>query len=578
MKSHNRFFASHFERPKLIFRTWFLFSALVLDSACFAQSSFQFVDRREESGIVSKHYVDETEPWLPRLMVAGVATFDYDGDGALDLFLPSQPLPFPTDSQAVIQPADYRGNRLYRNLGDARFVDVTHVSKLTSQSHTLGVVAGDLDHDGDQDLVLNNWGGVELFLNQGEGTFEKATLTQTPQNPLPSKNALLFGAGICLIDVENDGDLDIFAANYVRFTTEAYRLLAPRSGPYPPGPKDFDPMPNTLWLNDGEGRFVDRSAELGISHIAGPSMGIIAGDWDDDGYSEVFLCSDAAPNQLLVNASGKVFTDDAILHGVAFDVTGSANGSMGVDAGDIDNDGLEDLLISNYTGQTPVHYRNLGGGLFEDVSRRSRVGSTLLAQTNWGVGLVDFDHDGDLDAFFANGHFLREIEKTDDRTRFRETNTIMRNDGHGRFEDLSRKAGPGLQIKESSRGAAFDDLDSDGDIDILILNASSYPTLLINESTLTGGWLKVRLIGKQSNRDGIGAQVIVEGRQRIVRFARAGRGYQSHFGTTLHFGLPNTKEVPKVKVRWPSGKTESYPIDYINFQLTCIEGNGTADR
>jgi len=270
---------------------------LVLDGACFGQSSFWFVDRREESGIESKHYVDETEPWLPRLMVAGVATFDYDGDGAVDLFLPSQPLAFPTDVKPAIQPDGYLGNRLYRNLGAARFADVTHPANLTSHSHTLGVVAGDLDHDGDQDLVLNNWGGVELFLNQGDGTFEKATPAQIPQSSIPSKDAPLFGAGICLLDVKNDGD------------------------------------------------------------------------WDEGGYSEVFLCSDTAPNQLLINDSGKTFADDATLRGVAFDVTGNAHGSMGVDAGDMDNDGLEDLLISNYTAQTPVHYRNLGGGLLEDASR-----------------------------------------------------------------------------------------------------------------------------------------------------------------------------------------------------------------
>jgi len=295
------------------------------------------------------------------------------------------------------------------------------------------------------------------------------------------------------------------------------------------------------------------------------------GDNDDD----IFVCSDATPNQFFVNDGLGHFVDSALLSGLAFDLGGNANGSMGVNAGDYDNDGRIDLLITNYSGQTPVLYRNLGDGLFEDLSRVPRVGHAVLAHTNWGVGLVDFDNDRDLDIFFANGHFLKNIELINDRTTYRVPNTLMLNDGRGGFSHVSKSAGPGLEISESSRGAGFEDVDRDGDIDCVILNANARPTYSENRSKNVGNWIGIRLIGTTANRDAIGAsvQISADGIKQVA-MVHAGRGYQSHYGSELHFGLGKATRVEPILVTWPGGEQETFLCDPILGTLRLVQGRG----
>ncbi len=540
--------------------------ALLLSWAQYSlsQSEIRFGEAAFAAGLRFNHTDGEDhDPYLPALMVTGVAILDFDGDGWLDVyFLNNHSLTNPS--------AKRKGNSLFRNRGDGTFVDVTENAGARSFGFALGVVAGDIDNDGDADLLTSNYGPPELLRNNGDGTFS------LERNAISSKkDSQMFGAGIACLDMDNDGLLDVYVATYVHFSMEKYRNIAPKSFPYPPGPQDFPPSADKLLRNRGDGSFEDVSERSGITRHPGPSMGVICGDWDRDHDIDIFVCSDAAPNQLFVNDGTGKFEDLAILRGVAYDYAGNANGSMGVDAGDYDGDGWEDLLITNYTDQIPVLYRNLDGMLFEDVSRQTRVGREVLFHTNWGVGLVDFDNDRDLDVFFANGHFLKNIDSIDNRTSYRVANTLMLNDGKGRFQDVSKFAGDGLSVVESSRGAAFGDLDRDGDVDAVILNANAPCNLLLNQSKAIGEWISIRLVGKQCNRDAIGAEVIVRCRAGHLRkTVHAGRGYQSHYGTELHFGLGASKRIDSIQVVWPNGITETFPGVETGKLHVLIESNG----
>lgn len=506
-------------------------------------------------------------------MAAGLALLDYDGDGWIDLYLLNQrslQSEGAAKSKAQARNGSSIGNRLYRNNQDGTFNDVTDVAGVASGAFCLGVVAADLDNDGDQDLMISNFGKTELYLNNGDGTF-------TPRHNESGVvgNERQFGAGIGCLDIDNDGLVDLYASNYVDFTIERYNQVAPKSFPYPPGPKDFPPMSDRLYRNKGDGTFEDVSRSSGIAATAGPSMGLICGDFDGDKDADIFVCSDAAPNQYYVNDGMGRFTEQALAAGLAFDLSGNVNGSMGVDSGDYDGDGRVDLLITNCSGQTPVLYRNLGDGFFEDTSRLSQVGRSVLPHTNWGVGLVDFDNDADLDVYFANGHFLMNVEKIDDRTAYRVPNTLMLNDGRGKFSDHSKNAGAGMLVTESSRGAGFGDLDRDGDIDVVVLNVNAVPSCLENKSESIGSWIDIQLVGTRANRDGIGAKVALHvGDRKQVAMVHAGRGYQSHYGSKLHFGIGAAIKVDSIEVTWPGGVVELFEGCLAKSELILVEGRG----
>lgn len=539
-------------------------SVSIAGSNVWPQSSIHFADVAASKGLSFLHSDGgDADPFLPALMATGLAILDFDGDGWEDVYF--------LNNHSLNNPNLPRhGNALFRNLGDGNFVDVSEKAGVRDFGFALGVVAADVDHDGDQDLLISNFGPPSLLLNNGDGTFFKAP------NVLSTKNdTRLFGAGIACLDIDNDGLLDIFLATYVDFSIERYVSIAPKSFPYPPGPKDFAPLSDLLFRNLGDGNFQDISRESNIAASPGPSMGVICGDWDHDNDVDIFVCSDASPNQLFVNDGRGRFEERGVLHGVAFDVTGNANGSMGVDAGDIDGDGWEDLLVTNYTDQLPELFRNVGSGIFEDISRSSRIGREVLPHTNWGVGLFDVDNDRDLDAFFANGHFLKNIENFDRRTSYRVANTLMLNSGKSRFTDTSKSSGPGLTIAESSRGAAFGDLDRDGDLDVVLLNANAPASYLQNQTTPKGNWLQCRLVGTECNRDAIGARVAVQFNDgsRIWKMIHAGRGYQSHYGNVLHFGLGDAKQIAKLSIIWPGGKTREFDSVSINTEYLFVENN-----
>ena len=506
-------------------------------------TAMRFVDVTETSGIdflhtngaSGRHYIVET-------VVAGLATFDYDGDGWIDIYLLNgAALPGAT----VL---DRPRNALYRNNGDWTFTDVTDRAGVGDEGYGLGVVAADYDSDGDQDLFINNFGPNVFYENNGDGTFRVL-----PESAgLDPGNAV--GAGASFLDIDADGDLDLYAANYVDFTFENHVTRRVGIYEFPTAPGSYKPEPDVLWRNNGDGTFLDISETSGIQSAVTRSMGVVSGDFDADRDPDVYVCGDNSPNLLFQNDGSGQFQEVGLIAGVAHDLAGNNNGSMGVDCGDYNNDGLLDLFVTNYQGELAVLYRNVGGGFFDDVSRATGVGASTYPHVKWGTTLADFDHDGDRDIFIACGHFLANIRKLDDRTDVRVPNALLQNQGDGTFVDVSRQSGSGLAIVESSKGAAFDDLDNDGDLDAVVLNVNAQPSILRNESTHSAASLQIRLRGTRANRDGVGAQVTVRAGELVqTAEVHSGRGYQSHYGTQLHFGLGTAATADRIEVRWPGG-------------------------
>jgi hypothetical protein len=528
----------------------------------------KLVDVTAQSQITFRHTAGGSgKQYIVEFMVGGLALFDYDGDSLIDVYFTNGTL-LP-GTVAEVPPTD----ALYRNNGDGTWTDVTKEAGVGERGHGMGVTAADYDQDGDQDLYISNFGPNVLYRNNGDGTF--TDVTESAGGGRGHK----VGAGVAFLDIEGDGNLDLYVGNYLDFTYDRHARLAPKSYPFPPGPADFPPVADQLFRNDGDGRFTEISQESGIGRSAGPSMGLVCGDFDLDGDTDVFVCNDAVANFLFVNDGRGAFTERAVLAGVAFDLLGNPNGSMGVDCADYNQDGLPDLFMSDYTNELPVLYHNLGGGMFEDATRRTQAGIKAFPHVNWGTGLVDFDNDGDRDLFIANGHFLVDIDKTDQRTAFKMANMLLANLQGKRFADVSDQCGNGLAVVESSRGAGFDDLDNDGDLDAIVLNVDAVPTVLRNDSDAAGNWLEIELRGRITNRDAVGSRVrVLAGDLVQVAEVHSGRGYQSHFGTRLHFGLANRDRVDRMEVRWLGGATEIFTGVPANQRVVLVEGTGRAWR
>jgi len=529
-----------------------------------AECPIRLRDVTVESGITFRHtHGGSGQRYIVETVSGGLALFDYDGDGLIDIYLLNGA---PLKGTVVDTPP---ANALYRNRGDWTFTDVSETAGVGDRGFGLGVTVGDYDNDGDPDLYLNNYGPNVLYRNNGDGTFTDVT------DRAGVAGGDKVGAGTCFLDIDRDGDLDLYAANYVDFTyqnhvsrmIDGYRWYA--------GPRDYRPVPDTLFRNNGDGTFADVSRVSGIDAVAGTGMGMVCGDFDDDGDDDVFVCNDVKNNFLFRNDGRGKFQEEALVAGVAYDLFGHENGSMGVDCGDYDNDGRLDLFMTDYQGERPVLYHNLGGGFFEDATPATGAGSGAHPHVTWGTGLVDFDNDGDRDIFIACGHTDDNIDRRDDSTSYRVKNLLLANTGKGKFVDVSRQCGDGLDVVESSRGAGFDDLDNDGDIDVVVLNAQAPPTILRNETKTANHWLEIRLCGSQTNHDAVGARVtVVAGDLTQVAEVHAGRGYQGYHGWRLHFGLADRRRVDRVEVRWPGSGVESFesvPIDRI---VTLTEGTG----
>jgi len=525
-------------------------------------------DVSEESGITFLHTDGSGgRRYIVESMTAGIATFDYDGDGRIDIYFPNgAPLP----GSKVDEPPRHA---LFRNLGGMRFEDVTEQAGVVCSAYGMGATVGDYDADGDADLYLSNFGPNVLYRNNGDGTFTDVT---EAAGGLAGENVI--GAGCCFLDYDGDGLLDLYVGNYTTLDFAKHYPHTFRGFPAYPSPMEYPPILDNLYRNNGDGTFTDVSWKAGIAAKPGRSMGMICVDFDNDQDTDVFICNDVMDNFFFRNDGKGHFEEFAVLAGTALSRQGEQIANMGVECADFDHDGLLDLLTTNYQAQIPMLFRNFGDGIFEDVAVRTNASAGTRNFVNWGVGFVDFDNDGHPDIFIANGHTEDNIKQRDPSGAYRCPNVLLRNTGAGKFVDVSAEAGDGLRPVESSRGTAFEDLDNDGDLDGVVLNHRSRPTLLKNmlyESGSTHHWLQVRLQGKKTNRDGVGAHVtVVTGDLRQLQEVHAGRGYQGHSGTRLHFGLGRHDRVDRIEVHWIGGGTDVFEDLAPDRLVTLVEGTG----
>ena len=531
--------------------------------------SIMLTDVTERTGITFVHtdgssgarYVMET-------VTAGLALFDYDLDGDIDIYFLNG---------AALKGADFEKpprNALYRNDGDFKFVDVTDGANVGDTGYGLGVAVGDYDNDGDPDIYLNNCGPNVLYRNNGNGTFADVT------EKAGVANGHKVGAGTCFIDADADGDLDLYVLNYLEFSYDKHVSTAARGFPVYANPRFYPPTHDDLFRNNGDGTFTDIGVESGVADHAGWGMGIVAADYDNDGDTDMFIGNDVAENFLFKNDGTGKFEEVGLVTGFAYDLHGDEQGSMGVDCGDYDNDGMLDFYVTSYQGQLATLYKNLGNDIFQDVTLLTGAGAGTLPYVTWGNSFVDFDNDGDRDIFIACGHLQDNVDEYDPTSMYLTPNILLMNTGDGKFIDVSKDSGNGLRVKLSSRGAGFDDLDNDGDIDVVILNSRRGPTVLRNDSPRRGHWLQIRLKGTKTNRDGIGARVTVTaGDLKLIDEVHSGRGYQSHYGSRLHFGLADRDRVDRVEVRWiGGGGVEIFENVHVDRLVELVEGLGRKSK
>jgi enediyne biosynthesis protein E4 len=501
-------------------------------------------------GLDRKRFIIETNG-------AGVALIDVDRDGWLDIFVLSGTRLEETARAEVKWTAGTPTNRLYRNRRDGTFEDVTDRAGLRRTGWASGVCAGDYDTDGWVDLFVTYFGRNVLYRNRGEGRFEDVTASSGL-----ATDSVRWGSGCTFVDVDRDGLLDLFVANYLRFDLQ--RAPEPGAGPNCTwkgiavncGPKGLPTDTNVLYHNEGKGRFTDVSERSGIARVTGRySMTAVAADLNDDAWPDIYVASDSTAAILYRNNHDGTFTDVAVESGTAYSEHGSPQAGMGVAVGDYNNDGLLDLAKTHFADDIPALYRNLGKGLFED----SAVAAGLHVQNRhvqWGTGLRDFDNDGFADLLYVTGHVYPEIERALEQYPHRGPRVLFRNAG-GRFEDVTSVGGSGITSPHSSRGAAFGDIDNDGDEDIVIMNMNERPSVLRNDYRGGNAWIQVVLEGRVSNRSAIGATIVVTaGGKRQARAVLSQSSYYSHDDLRQHFGLGAASRVDEISVQWPSGRVE----------------------
>jgi hypothetical protein len=499
--------------------------------------------------------------YIPELMGSGVALVDYDNDGDLDVFL-VQGGPLDAGTGKPGRPAT---SRLFRNdlpkAGDGRrtlhFTDVTAKAGVGLVAYGMGAAVGDYDNDGDLDLFVTSFGPETLYRNNGDGTFTDVTAQAGVSDPLWSASA-------AFLDYDRDGDLDLFVANYLDFTVAGNKVCADPLGARDYcGPRAYRPAPDRLYRNDGGGRFSNVTESAGISKADGNGLGVAAGDYNGDGWPDLYVANDATANQLWINRKDGTFADEGLLSGAALNAAGNPEGSMGIASGDADGDGDEDLFVTNLVGETFVLYRNDGKGNFEDVRVEAGLSAPTAAFTGFGTDWFDYDNDGWLDLFIANGA-VNVIEALRGQPLpFRMRNQLFRNTGAGRFVETSAAAGPELARTGVSRGAAFGDIDNDGDTDIVVTTNDGPARLLINQTASPAGgnhWVQVAAVQSQGNRFGFGALVGVEraGRPTLWRRVKTDGSYLSAGDPRVHFGLGSSAAIEAIVVQWPDGQRERW--------------------
>jgi len=513
-----------------------LICVIIFVSFLSAQNNNQvFVDITKQTGITFVHnFGDDDMSNLIESNTGGCAFFDYDGDNDLDIYLVNGAYKEGISHKRGRKNKEKLINTLYQNNGDQTFSDVTAQSGLGHKGMGMAVVTADYDNDGDQDVFVSNWGPNVFYRNNGDGSFTDITAQAGLENDL-------FGIGCTFLDYDEDGFLDLYVGNYIEFDPEyKYYYAADKF----PGPLAYHGQPDILYHNNGDGTFTDVTKKAGVFNPNGRAMGVNSCDYDGDGDWDIFVANDAMENYLYSNNGDGTFTNVAIRTATGFGQNGEATSAMSGEFGDIDHDGLVDIVVPDM--DYGCLYKNTKYGYFEEMSARMGLAAACGQYTSWSCNIFDLDHDGYTDLFITNGHPHRLIG---------EENLMLLNVAGARFENISHKMGKDFQDKFVSRGSAVGDYDEDGDLDILILNINNRVRLLRNEGGNAKNWLKIHLTGSQSNRDAIGTRIrVTTGDLVQTRWRISSSGYLSQSDYRLHFGLGTHDKVDKIEIRWPGGK------------------------
>jgi len=512
----------------------------------------------------------ERNKYLLETTGSGVAFIDYDGDGWLDVFLVNG-----TTLEGFPKGEEPRSH-LYRNRKDGSFEDTTPPAIREQTGWGQGACVGDYDNDGRDDLYVTYYGQNRLYRNLGLGAFEDVTA----RAGLVSSRTR-WGTGCAFLDYDRDGRLDLFAANYIDLDLKTAPV--PESGlcrykgvMVACGPPGLPGGKNVLYRNLGDGRFEDVSERSGILNAGTYGLGVSTLDFDDDGWTDLYVANDSNPSALYRNRRDGSFEDVGVLAGCAFSQDGKPQAGMGLAIGDYDRNGTLDIFKTNFAGDTSTLYANAGGGFCDDRTFASGVG-IHTRWLGWGTGFLDLDNDGWLDLFLVNGHVYPEADQIETEAGYKQRKVVYRNLGNGRFEDVAERLGPPLTTPKAGRGAAFGDYDNDGDVDVVVNNVHDTPDLYRLESRNPHHWLLVKLVGTRSNKSAIGARLrLAYGGKVSVEEVRGGGSYISQNDLRVHFGLGDAARVERLEVRWPNGLEERFTDLAVDRIHTLVEGTGQA--
>jgi enediyne biosynthesis protein E4 len=519
-------------------------------------------------GLHNKNYILETTG-------NGAAILDYDNDGRNDILI--------TDGTTLDQAANSAGNnpklQLYHNDGNRHFTEVAVKAGLTAEGWAQGVCVGDYDNDGHPDLLVTYYGHNILYRNRGDGSFED--VTERAHLPVTGTR---YGSGCTFLDYDRDGKLDLFVSNYVNLDL----ATTPRPGkggfcqwkgiPVMCGPRGLPLGANILYHNEGNGTFADVSEKAGILKPGGRySLGAVTADFDGDGWPDLFVACDMTPSLLFHNLHNGTFEERGVEAGVAYNYDGQLQAGMGVAVADYDNDGRLDIAKTNFSGDLSSLFHNDDGQFFTDVSRETGLGVRQLL--GWGIAFLDVDNDGFPDLVEANGHVYPEVEGKQLGDSYYQPTVLYRNNGHGKFEDITPLAGSAFAVPRPARGLAVGDIDGDGQPEIVLVNMNTTPSLLQNKGAVSGHWLNLELMGTTSNRSAIGAlaTLTVSGKKRIAPVL-GGSSFYSQNAPALHFGLGASEHVEKLEVRWPNGDTQTWANLSVDRTLKLTEGKAKAEE
>ena len=536
--------------------------------------ALSFVDRTQSAGVDFDTVCGSFEKdWIAEVNGAGCALFDADGDGDLDIFFVNGAR-FPDDPKAS---AEKPSDALYRNDGGWSFVDVTDDAGLRESSWGCGVAVADIENDGDLDLFVTNLGADQLWTNDGRGHF-------TEIGAAAGVDDAGWGSSAAFLDYDRDGLVDLFVVRYLVFDRETTVRRGPGSCNYKGqqilcGPVGFPKVAAILYRNLGDGRFEDVSERTGIAEHACYGLGVAVGDYDRDGWLDVYVASDTTENLLFHNLAGERFKEVGLVSGVALNNEAVAQAGMGVEFVFASSPDREDLFVTNYEDDSNTYYRNDGSGFFTQISSAAGLTTPSWRFLGWSCLFADFDFDRDLDLYIAQGHVVPQAEQIASSPGYDQPNRLLLNDSQAKgrlhWSDASDGSGPGLAVSKSSRGAAYGDLDGDGDLDLVVNEIDARATLLESTGGPRGHWLGVRAVGTRSNRAAIGARVEMEaGGRRDARRVQSSRGYASQSELTLRFGLGGLLAVDRLLVEWPTGKSELFEVPGVDRVLVVTEGKG----